>query len=169
MSVCPPAQLLFTYEQPSKSEYFTLKTEVLSEVTNKLMPDDILLKASPRTPSFFRWSPNVRNTVHDEDHEQSCRALEDAEAVHHSTCCDVLHDIYPLFDEPTSLAVSPVARDRSDRNERVTALHVQSSSDFCLERCCTVQVDTKPATVHRICIPRRHPCPEFDGNWTRLD
>jgi hypothetical protein len=34
------------FGQPSKSEYFTLKTEVLSEVTHKLMPDDILLMAS---------------------------------------------------------------------------------------------------------------------------
>jgi hypothetical protein len=34
------------FGQPSKSEYFTLKAEVLSEVTHKLMPDDILLEAS---------------------------------------------------------------------------------------------------------------------------
>ena len=39
--------------KPSKSEYFTLKAEVLSEVSNKLVPDDILLKAGPCTVILY--------------------------------------------------------------------------------------------------------------------
>lgn len=35
--------------KPNKSEYFTLKTDVLSEVTNKLIPNDVLLRVSPVT------------------------------------------------------------------------------------------------------------------------
>lgn len=137
-------------------------------MTNKLMPDDILFKASPRRPSFSPI-PNTHNTVHDEDHEQPRGTLEDAEAVHHSACCDVLYDLYSLFDESTSLAIPLVAGNWSDRDERVTAVHVQSSSNFCLKRCCTVQVDAELAAVHWVCVPRRHPCPEFDGNRTRFD
>ena len=136
-------------------------------MTNKLMPDDILLKASPRRPS----SPisNIHSTVHDEDHEQSCGALEDAEAIHYSACRNVLHDLYSLFDKSTPLAIPLVAGNWPDRDERTTAVHVQSNSNFCLERCCTFQADAELATVHWVCIPRRHPCPEFDGNRTRFD
>jgi len=50
-----------TFGQPSKSEYFTLKTEVLSEVTNKLMPDDILLKAG----SYMIIPPVQLPDIHD--------------------------------------------------------------------------------------------------------
>jgi hypothetical protein len=113
--------------------------------------------------------PNIHNTVHDEDNEQPRGTMEDAEAVHHSACCHVLHDLYSLFDEPTPLAIPPIAGNWSDRDERATAVHVQSSPNFRLERRCTVQVDAKLATVHWVYVPRRHPCPEFDGNRTRFD
>jgi len=43
--------------------------------------------------------------------------MEDAKAIHHSACRDMLHDLYPVLDEPAPLTVSPVAGDRPDRNE----------------------------------------------------
>jgi hypothetical protein len=97
------------------------------------MPDDILIKASLCMLTFFVHSPHVHDTVYGEDDEQSHGFVENAKAVHHSTRRDVLHDLYPLLDEPIPLTVPPVADDRSDRDERAAAVYVHSSSGFRLE------------------------------------